>query len=474
MGWLPTGAERAGTRAALAPRAGDCPIMLSLDDARSRAEALVVRASRAGADAADALYIADASESVAVRLGRLEDVERSESEHMGLRVFLGQRSASIGSSDLSDAALDELAARAIAMARAAPEDRFAGLADAALLLRAAPADLDLTDRDEPSPQALRALAEAAEDAARSQPGITNSEGAAAAAGAMVVALATSHGFAGAYAGTSRSLSASVIAGEGAAMQRDSAWRVARHATDLPQPSAIGILAGQRALARTNPARVRSGPMPVVFDPRVGGSLVSHLVGAMAGASIARRASFLLGREGAALFDSGVTITDDPLRPRGLRSKPFDGEGLPTAPRDLIAAGRLTGWLMESASARQLGLTPTGHAARGGSGAPGVSPSNLHMAAGALTPAALIADIADGVFVNELIGHGVNGVTGDYSRGASGFRIVAGEIAGPIAEFTIAGNLLDMFAALTPADDLDWHRAINVPTLRVDGMMVAGD
>lgn len=448
--------------------------MLSLEAARDTAAALVERARAAGADAADAIYIADASESVQVRLGKLEDVERSESEHIGLRVFCGRRSASIGSTDLGDGALDELATRAVAMARAAPEDPFAGLAPEELLLRGPFAELDLADTHEPSPAELRAQAEAAEDAARAVAGVTNSEGAGASAGAEVLALATSHGFAGAYAGTSRGLSASVIAGEGAGMQRDYAWRSARHGADVPSPEQIGTQAGERAVARLDPGRLKSGPMPVVFDPRVGGSLIGHLVGAMSGSAIARRASFLLDREDEQLFDSSVTLVDDPLRPRGLRSRPFDGEGLPVSRRNLVEGGRLTGWLMDSASARQLGLAPTGHASRGTSGAPGVSPSNLHLAAGTVSPAAMMADIVDGVYVTELIGQGVNGVTGDYSRGASGFRIVNGEIAGAVAEFTIAGNLIDMFKALTPADDLEWHRTINVPTIRVDGMTIAGD
>ena len=448
--------------------------MLSLEAARDTASALIERARAAGADAGDVIYLADASESVQVRLGKLEDVERSESEHIGLRVFCGRRSASIGSTDLGDAALDELASRAVAMARAAPEDPYAGLAPEDLLLRGGPVDLDLADPREPSPAELRAQAEAAEDAARAVAGVTNSEGAGASAGAAVLALATSHGFAGAYAGTSRGLSASVIAGEGSGMQRDYAWRSARHGLDVPSPEKIGAMAGQRAVARLKPGRLKSGPMPVVFDPRVGGSLVGHLIGAMSGAAIARRASFLLDREDEQLFDSAVTLVDDPLRPRGLRSRPFDGEGLPVSRRNLVEDGRLTGWLMDTASARQLGLAPTGHASRGTSGAPGVSPSNLHLAAGALSPAALMADIADGVYVTEVIGQGVNGVTGDYSRGASGFRIVNGEIAGPVAEFTIAGNLIDMYRALTPANDLEWHRTINVPTIRVDGMTIAGD
>ena len=448
--------------------------MLSLDEARHRATALIERAVRAGAEAGDAIYVADAAESIQVRLGKLEDVERSESEHIGLRVFIGQRSASIGSSDLGEAALDELARRAVDMARAAPEDQFAGLAPQDRLMRGALPALDLEDAEEPTPAQLRAVAEEAEDAARAIAGITNSEGAGASAGRAIFALATSHGFAGAYATSSRGLSASVVAGEGSGMQRDYAWRQARHGADLPGAVEIGELAGTRAIARLAPGRLASGAMPVVFDPRVGGTLVSHLINAMTGSSIARRSSFLLDRGEAQLFAPGITVVEDPHRPRGLRSRPFDGEGLPTAARNLVEGGRITGWLMETASARQLGLEPTGHASRGHGGAPGVSVGNVHLAPGSLSPAELMADIADGVYVTELIGQGVNGVTGDYSRGASGFRIVNGQIAGAVAEFAIAGNLVDMFAALTPANDLEMYRAINVPTLRVDGMTIAGD
>lgn len=448
--------------------------MLSPAVAQERCHALIERAVRAGAEAGDAIYLANASESVQVRLGALEDVERSESEHIGLRVFVGGASASIGSTDLGDAALDELATRAVAMARAAPADKYAGLAPEDRLAKGPFADLDLEDAAERSPQDLRAAAEEAEDAARAVAGVTNSEGAGASAGRGVVALATSHGFSGAYAATSHGLSASVVAGEGGAMQRDYSWRSGRHAADLLPPAEIGRRAGDRAVARLNPGKLKSGTMPVVFDPRVGGSLVGHLLGAISGAAIARRASFLLDRDGAQLFDSAITILDDPLRPRGLRSRPFDGEGLPTAPRALVEAGRLTGWLMDSASARQLGAEPTGHASRGASGPPHVTASNVVLQPGGVTPQALMADIADGVYVTELIGQGVNGVTGDYSRGASGFRIVNGEIAGPVAEFTVAGNLIDMFAALVAADDLDIHRGIDVPTLRIDGLSIAGD
>ena len=438
--------------------------MLDPHAAQERASALVKRARRAGADAADAVYAGEASESIRVRLGQLEDVERSESEHIGLRVFVGLGSASIGSSDLGDAALDELAARAVAMARSAPDDKFAGLAPAEMLAGPDFADFDLIDPVEPSPANLHKLALAVEDAARAVKGVSNSEGGDASAGRSVFGLATSHGFAGAYQATSIGLSASVIAGEGTGMQRDYAWRSVRHMADLPSPEEIGRQAGERAVARLNPGRLTSGGIPVVFDPRVGGSLVGHLVGAMSGSAIARRASFLLEHEGAQLFDSSIEIVDDPHRIRGLRSRAFDGEGLPTRPSKLV----------DTAAARQLGKAPTGHAVRGAGGAPGVSPANLHLAAGTLSPAELMADIADGVYVTELIGHGVNGVTGDYSRGASGFRIVNGELAGPVAEFTIAGNLRDMFAALVAANDLEWYRAINVPTLRVDGMTIAGD
>jgi len=448
--------------------------MLTPDQAGDRARDLVERARRAGVDAADAVYSASASEGIQVRLGKLEDVERSESEHIALRVFVGRRSASIGSSDLSPQALDELAARAVDMARAAPKDPYAGLAAAELLTHGPWTDLDLVDRDEPSPEQLRAVALEAEDAARAMPGVTNSDGASAASGGGVFALATSHGFTGAYASTTQTISASVVAGEGSAKQRDSAWRSARHAADLPPPSEIGQLAGERAAARVGAGRVKGGALPIVFDPRVSSSLVSHLLGAISGSAVARRSSFLLDKLGQPLFKPGVAIVDEPHRPRGLRSRAFDGEGLPTAASHLVEDGRVTGWLCDTASARQLGLQPTGHAVRHGGGAPGVTVGNVHLTAGPLSPAELMADIADGIYVTELIGQGVNGVTGDYSRGATGFRIVDGALAGPVAEFTIAGNLIDMFAQLTPASDLEWYRAINVPTLRVDGMTVAGD
>jgi PmbA protein len=447
--------------------------MLTVDAALARLSHTIDHAKRLGVDAADAVYIGDASTTVQVRLGALEDIGRSEGEEIGLRLFVGRRSASVSTSDLSPRALAAAVERAVAMAREAPEDAYAGLAPDERLLRDAPPDLDLRDAGEPSAEALKARALEAEDAARAVPGITNSEGASASAGRAIIALATSAGFAGGYATSSNGLSASVIAGEGSGMQRDYAFHSARHAADLDTPAAIGERAGQRTIARLNPRKLETGAMPVVFDPRVGSSLISHLIGAITGSAVARGTSFLLDRLGTKLFADGIRILDDPHRPRGLRSRPFDGEGLATAARAIVDDGVLTTWLLDSASARQLGLAPTGHATRGVSGPPGAGPSNLHMAAGALSRDALIADVKRGFYVTELIGHGLNPVTGDYSRGAAGFLIENGAIGPAVAEVTIAGNIKDMFLNLTPADDLEFRHATNVPTLRVEGMTVAG-
>ena len=447
--------------------------MLSLEEAQSRAQDLVTAARRAGADAADAIYACNASTTVAVRLGALEDVERSEGEEIGLRVFVGQRSASIAASDMNPATLSTLVDRCIAMAREAPEDPYAGLAPEDRLLRGGLPELDIADASDPEPALLRSRAFEAEEAARAVSGVTNSEGGGASNGRSQVALATSHGFAGAYAGTSHSTWASVLAGTGADMQRDHASHSARYLEDLDGSVAIGTRAGERAVARLNPAKLESGVLPILFDPRIGSGLLGHLIGGMVGPAIARRSSFLLESLGEALFDSAITVIDDPLRARGLRSRPFDGEGLPVARRALIDKGVLTGWLMDSASARQLGLEPTGHASRGGSGAPGAGVTNVHMEPGNVSPAELMADIKRGIYVTELIGMGVNGVTGDYSRGAAGFLIEDGEITRPVSEITIASNLKDMFRALVPANDLVFRYGMNVPTIRIDGMTVAG-
>ncbi|MCW4461232.1 metallopeptidase TldD-related protein [Sphingomonas sp. BT-65] len=446
--------------------------MLTPEQARDRVQDAIARARKAGADAADAMLSAGESLSVSVRLGALEDVGRAEHAELGLRVFCGSRSASISSTDLTPAALDTLAERAVAMAREAPEDEWAGLAPAERLLRGNVPDLDLDDGDLGDPAALKARALAAEDAARAVPGVTNSEGGGASASRSIWALATSHGFAGSYAITSHSLSASVLAGEAGAMERDYAHHSARHARHVESPEAIGRRAGERAVARLNPGRVRSGAMPVVLDPRVGSSLLGHLSGAISGGAITRRTSFLLDAMGTRIFAPGIRIQDDPHRPHGLRSRPFDGEGLPVSPVALVDDGRLETWLLDSATARQLGLEPTGHASRGIGGAPAVGPSNLFLENGKLPVETLISDISYGVYVTELIGQGVNIVTGDYSRGAAGFLIENGEITRPISEFTVAGTLQAMFRELVPANDLEFRYGINVPTLRIDGMTVA--
>jgi PmbA protein len=446
--------------------------MLNTDQARDRVHDAIARARKAGADAADATLSSGESLSVSVRLGALEDVGRAEHEELGLRVFVGRRSASISATDLSPAALDDLANRAVAMAREAPEDEWAGLAPVERLLHGNVPDLDLDDGALGDPAALKALALEAEDAARAVPGVTNSEGGSAGASRSIWALATSHGFVGAYAATSHGISASVLAGTAGAMERDHAHHSARHARHLEPAAEIGRRAGERAVARVNPGSVRSGTMPVVFDPRVGAGLIGNLTGAISGSAITRKTSFLLDAMGTQVFAPGIRILDDPHRPHGLRSRPFDGEGLPVSPLAIVEDGMLETWLLDSASARQLGLEPTGHASRGVGGAPGVAVSNLYMENGQVPFETLIGDIDYGLYVTDLFGQGINLVTGDYSRGAAGFLIERGELTRPVSEITVAGTLQAMLRKLTPANDLEFRYGINVPTFRVEGMTVA--
>jgi PmbA protein len=446
--------------------------MLSVSQARDKVETLVGQARAAGAEAADAIYVGERSSGVQVRKGALEDVHRSEGEEIGLRVFLGTQSASVASSDLSEEALSALVGRALAMAAEAPEDPYAGLAPAGLLMTGDLPELDNWDAVEPDPAALKARALAAETAALAVAGVTNSNGGNASASASTIAVATSHGFAGAYRASGHSCSASVVAGEGAGMQRDFAWHSARHAEDLDNPADIGRRAGARAVARLGNVRLAPGKLPVIFDPRVASSLLGHFAAAITGSAIARKSSFLLGRLGEPVFAKGVTIHDDPLRQRGLRSRAFDGEGLPVRPLEIVADGVLTTWLATSADARQLGIQPTGHAVRGTGGAPGAGPSNFYIAAGTRSREALLAAFPRAILVTELIGQGVNGITGDYSRGAAGFLVENGEIAGPVSEITIASNLKDMFATLEPASDLRFRRGVDSPTLLVPEMTVA--
>ena len=446
--------------------------MLETAAARDKAASLVELARRKGADASDAVYVGERSQGVSVRLGKLEDVHRSEGEEIGLRVFVGRRNATVASSDLSPEALETLVERVLAMAAEAPEDRYAGLAPDELLIREAAADLDLDDGGDPDPALLKERALGAEDVARSVEGITNSGGAGASASASTFAIATSHGFSGATRATGYSNSVSVVAGEGSTMQRDYAWHSARHQSDLEGAADIGDRAARRAVARLNPVSVKAGAMPVLFDPRVATTLLGHFIAAISGSAIARQSSFLLDALETQVFAPGITIHDDPFRKRGLRSRAFDGEGLPVRPMDLVADGVLTSWLADSASARQLGIQPTGHAIRGVSGSPGAGPANLHIAAGSRSREEMIAGIRQGVLVTELIGQGVNGVTGDYSRGAAGFLITDGEIGPAVAEITIASNLKQMFATLEPASDLHFRRGIDSPTLLLPEMTIA--
>lgn len=434
---------------------------------------LVERARKAGAEAAEAVVLEGTSLGVSWRLGKLEDVERSEGRDVGLRVFIGKKQASVSSTDLSEAALGPMIERAVAMARVAPDDPWCGLADPAFLARDWP-DLDIEDKTpQPSAEALAAVAAEAEEAALAVPGVTNSSGAGASFGRSGVALVTSGGFAGAYAGTSSSFSCSVLAGEGTTMERDYEFSSKRHAADLENAADVGRRAGEKAVRRLNPRKVKSQAVPIVYDPRVSGGLVGHFAGAISGSAITRGTSFLKKEMGKPVFAKGISIVDDPHMKRGLRSKPFDGEGVKNRRTQLIEDGVLTTWLLDTATARQLGLETTGHAARGTGGPPSPSTTNLYMEAGCLSVKELIANIKQGLYVTELIGMGVNGVTGDYSRGASGFWIENGEIAYPVSEITVAGNLREMFLNMTPAADLEFRYGTNAPTIRVEGMTVAG-
>jgi PmbA protein len=433
---------------------------------------LLRAAKSAGADAADALFVENVSASVSYRLGKLEEVERSESSDLGLRVFVGQKIAFVSSSDFSKEGVAALPERAVAMAKLAPEDKFACLAPRERLARSFPA-LDTEDPIEPPADTLVERARAVESAAMAVKGITNSEGGGASYSRSAIALATSEGFFGRHAGTHHSIGVAVLAGEGTAMERDYESVSARHAGDLEAAEAVGKRAGERTVARLGPRKIKSQAVPVVFDPRESAGLLGHLTGAISGSAIARGVSFLKDCLGKEIFAPAITVVDDPHRVRGLRSKPFDGEGVANARMAVVENGVLKTWLLDCASAKQLGLQTTGHAARGTGGPPHPTSTNFHMLPGALSPEELMGDIAEGFYITELMGMGVNSVTGDYSRGATGFWIENGKTAYPVSEVTIAGNLKEMYARLTPANDLVFRYGTNAPTCRIEGMTVAG-
>jgi len=436
------------------------------------AERLVEAALRHGADAADAVAVRGISQSIDVRDGSVEESQRSEGDNVGLRAFVGRRQAVVSTNDLSGQGADAIAERVVAMARAAPEDRFAGLADPKSLARDLP-DLDLLDAALPTVRDLEELARTAERAATAVNGVTKSGGASASAGIGGMVLVTSSGFSGAYLGSRHGISIEAIAGEGTGMERDYDFSSARHGVDLEAAEKIGRSAGERAVKRLNPRKVSTRRVPVVYDHRVASSLIGHLSSAINGSALARKTSFLQKDLGEQVFAAGITIIDDPRRPRGLRSQPFDAEGVATARRALVENGVLKSWILDCASARELGLTTTGHAQRGVSSVPSPGATNLHLEPGRASPQELIADIEDGLYVTDLIGMGANIVTGDYSRGAAGFWIEHGELTYAVSEVTIAGHLRDIFRTLTPANDLTFRHGINAPTVRVEDLTVAG-
>ncbi|MDG4854439.1 MULTISPECIES: TldD/PmbA family protein [unclassified Mesorhizobium] len=434
-----------------------------------RVAALVEAAKRAGADAADAVAVRARSAGVSVRLGKVEGTESSESEDVSLRVFVGQRVASVSATAASDP--KALAERAVAMARVSPEDPFQGLADSALLARNL-RDLDLFDPTEVSADQLKEAALAAEAAALAVKGVTNSSGSSASAGLGGLVLATSHGFVGQYVASRFSRSTSVIAGQGTAMERDYEFSSRQHFADLDAPEEIGRKAGERAVRRLGARKAATGPVDVVFDPRVARGIAGHLAGAINGAAVARKTSFLRDMMGKQVASSEITVTDEPLRRRGQASRPFDGEGVEGDKLLMVDRGVLNHWFLSTSAARELGLVTNGRGSRSGSS---VSPSstNLAIEPGDRAPEELIASLQRGFYVTEVFGQGVDMVTGEYSRGASGFWIENGALAYPVAEVTIASNLKTMFLNMVPASDLDRNFGTAAPTLLIEGMTLAG-
>jgi PmbA protein len=434
---------------------------------------VVAAALAAGADAVEVAFAERQSQSISVRLGDLEEVEREESRDLGVRVLIGRRQASVSGSDISMAGQAKLVERVVAMARLAADDPWVGLAPSERLARGPARDFDLFDPTEPSPEALETQARAAEDAARAVAGVTNSNGASASWSASSWRLVTSAGFHGEHRGTAFSLSAQAIAGEGSGMEQGAEGRTTRWLEDLPTPEAIGHEAGRRAVAALGARKIPSATHPVIFENRLSASLLGPLLGAISGPSVARGVSFLKDRLGSALFTKGVTLTDDPHRARGLGSSPFDDEGVANQVMNIIDEGVLTTWLLNSSSARQLGLETTGHASRGLAGPPGVSPSNLTLAPGSLDQAGLMREAGSGVLITSMFGPSLNSNTGDWSVGCSGLWFEAGEFAYPVTEITVAGNLLDIYARLVPGSDLLRRGSADTPSILVDGMAIAG-
>ena len=435
---------------------------------------LINKATAAGADTADGVIVNGVSHGVSWRLGQLEDVERSESLDLGVRLMFGARSASVSTTDLSTSGLDDLVDRCASMAKAAPEDPYVGLAPKDQLACAPFADLDLGDYDDPGTEALKSLAGECEDAALGVDGVVNSSGASASYGEGRKWLMTSHGFFGETGGSSHSVSVSVLAEDANGMERDYDFDSKTHRGDLRAPAKIGLEAGRRAVARLSPRKIKSQKAPVLFDNHLSRSIIGHLAGAINGAAIARGVSFLKDKMGEQIFAENINIIDDPFIKRGHGSRPFDGEGVAAEKLKLIDNGVLTSWILNAAHGRQLGLRSNGRATRGVGGAPGASSTNMFLQPGLQTPDELMKSVGTGLLVTDMFGPQVNANTGDYSVGCSGFWLEDGAPAYPVSEITIAGNLLEMFANLTPANDLEFRGASNAPTILLGEMTVAGD
>ena len=434
---------------------------------------VVDAALKAGADAAEAVFAERAALSVGVRLGALEEVEREESRDLGIRVFLGARQASVSGSDISNDGRRRLVERVVAMARLAAEDPWAGLAPSERLASGPGPELDLFDPEEPDAEFLEARARETEEAALAVKGVTNSGGGGASWSRSSWRLVTSTGFGGTYRASTSSLSAQAIAGEGDGMEQAGDWRATRWLGDLPAPATIGAEAGRRAVASLGAQKIASSSAPVIFENRLSSSLLGPLIGAISGPSVARGVSFLKDRLGEAVFAAGVSLTDDPHRRRGLGSSPFDDEGVGNRPMAIVRDGVLTTWLLNSSSARQLGLETTGHAARGLAGPPGVGVSNLTLSLGDKDLAGLMREAGSGLLVTSMFGPSLNANTGDWSVGCSGAWFEAGEVAYPVTEITVAGNLIDIYARLVPGADLELRGHVNAPSILVDGLSIAG-
>ncbi|AHD02491.1 TldD/PmbA family protein [Leisingera methylohalidivorans] len=438
--------------------------------------ALIDAARKAGADAADAMAAEGSSLSIEVRTGKLEHAERSEGTDLGLRVFVGKRQALVSSSDMRPETITAMAERAAAMAKEAPEDPYAGLAEPSQLAKNWNlAALELEDPSgEPEPSALQSDALAAEAACQEIDGITQVQSAAAGYGRHVVHMAATNGFSGGYHRTGRSLSCTGIAGSGSGMERDHDGDSRTFQADLRSARDIGRTAGERAVARLGARKPKTGSFPVLFDERISSSLIGHLLSAANGAAIARGSSWLKDSLGEQVLPDTLSIIEDPHRPRISGSRPFDGEGLPTRKRTVVDNGVLTGWTLDLASARKLGLESTGNAARGIGGVPSPATWNLALTEGEASREDLLGQMGTGLLVTSMIGSTINPNTGDYSRGASGFWVENGEIAYPVNECTIAGNLLDMLRRIVPANDARRHLSTVVPSLLIEGMTLAGN